>query len=202
MSTETITTTAALPLATAKSIASLAMFADKANSPTPALQVIELTFTEDSVIAVATDRYCAARARFTYSGPAIGKFYLDHAGAKFITGLVKAPNAVVEFDTAANTVAYQQYGDYQAKHFGNEYRAKFPAIESIMDAHKPGTSTGNSFTVEFLGKLGKVVGIDGKKITVWHLEPGDNSDAPHRPAPSMATSEEFQVLIQPNLKSR
>ena len=195
------TTTAALPLATAKSIASLAVFADKPKSATPALQVIQLTFTEDSVIAVATDRYCAARVKFNYSGPAIGSVYVDHAGAKFITGLLTKPGITVEFNAEDNSIAYQQYGDYQAKHYCAPYRAKFPAIESILDGHKPGTSTGNSFTVEFLGKLGKVVGIDGKKITVWHLEPGESVN-PNRPSPSMATSEEFQVLIQPNLKSR
>jgi hypothetical protein len=198
------TTTAALPLATAKSIASLAVFADKPKSATPALQVIQLTFTEDSVIAVATDRYCAARVKFNYSGPAIGSVYVDHAGAKFITGLLAKPGVMVEFSIEANgqlIIAYQQYGDYQATHYAPRYLAKFPAIESILDGHKPGTSTGNSFTVEFLGKLGKVVGIDGKKITVWHLEPGESVN-PNRPSPSMATSEEFQVLIQPNLKPR
>jgi hypothetical protein len=194
------TTTAALPLATAKSIASLAVFADKPKGDVRALQVIKLTFTEDSVIAIATDRYCAARVKFTYSGPAIGSVYIDHAGAKFITGLVAKSGAVVEFDSETNSIAYQQFSDYQAMHYCPAYSGNYPPVETMLDGHKAGSSVGNAFTVDFLAKLGKVVGIDGKKITVWHLEPGESAN-PNRPTPWMATSDEFQVLIQPNLGS-
>jgi hypothetical protein len=195
------TTTAALPLATAKSIASLAVFADKPKSATPALQVIELNFTEDSVIAVATDRYTAGKAVFTYSGPAIGRVYLDHAGAKFITGLLAKPGVMVEFSIEANgqlIIAYQQYGDYQATHYAPRYLAKFPGIESMIDGHKAGTMATTAFTIELLAKLGKVVGIDGKKIGVWTFTPGE-TDRPDRPAPILATKDEFSVIIQPNL---
>jgi hypothetical protein len=201
MDTITTTTTASLTLDVAKSIASLAVFAEPAKGTTPALQVIELNFTEDSVIAVATDRYTAAKAVFAYPGDAIGRVYLDHAGAKFISGLVASPGMMVEFTPEENgqlAIAYQQFGDYQARHYSPRYLAKFPGIESMIDGHKAGTMATTAFTIELLAKLGKVVGLNGKKIGVWTFTPGE-TDRPDRPAPILATKDEFSVLIQPNL---
>jgi DNA polymerase III sliding clamp (beta) subunit (PCNA family) len=196
MNTETITTTeltAQLPLVVAKSIASMAVLAD-AKATAPALGLIKVVFDETSLTAIATDRYVAGRAKFTYDGDARGTIYLTTAMAKFITGLKNGD--VVNFDLAADGCL--TVSNYATGMTDTHYKGNYPAVETIIDGHKPGTTEGQSFTVELIAKLGKLVGIDGKKITVWHLQPG-TSERPDRPAPVLATKDEFQVIIQPNL---
>lgn len=194
MSTETITTTeltASLPLAVAKSIASMVVLTSK-EKLTPALTLIKVVFDETSITAIATDRYVAGRAKFTYDGDARGTIYLTAAMAKFITGL---KNAVVDFELVDNRLTVSDRSNAIAD---ANYKGQFPAVETLIDGHKPGTTDGQSFTVELIAKLGKIVGVDGKKLTVWHLQPG-TTENPNRPAPIIATSEEFTVLIQPRL---
>jgi DNA polymerase III sliding clamp (beta) subunit (PCNA family) len=198
MSTETITSTeltAQLPLAVAKSIASMVVLTSK-DKITPALTVIKVVFDETSITAIATDRYVAGRAKFTYDGDARGTIYLTAAMAKFITGL--KGGRIVNFKLTDGSLTVD---DFSASISDANYKGNYPAVETLIDGHKPGTTEGQSFTVELIAKLGKIVGVDGKKLTVWHLEPG-TSERPERPAPIIATNEEFTVLIQPNLVRR
>jgi hypothetical protein len=195
MSTESTTSTAItiyqVPLAVAKSIASMAVLAD-AKATAPALKLIKVVFDETSITAIATDRYVAGRAKFTYDGSITGTIYLTAAMAKFITGL---KNSVVNFELVDGSLTVSDYSNAMTD---AEYKGNYPAVETIIDGHKPGTTEGQSFTIELLAKLGKLVGIDGKKIPVWHLQPG-TTENPNRPAPILATKDEFQVIIQPNL---
>ena len=204
MSTATLesTTTATLPLKHAKQIASMVVFTDSKKGHVPALQLIKLSFDRNNITAVATDRYCAAVAQWGYDatdGEGIGTIYLDQAAAKFITGLVAKPGAVVEFDTSAGTIAYQQYSDYQAKHFCERFSGQFPAVETLFDGLTVGGPSKLVLNVSFLAKLGKLVGDDGKKLDqAWEFT--YHADLrPNRPSPVIATNSAYKVIIQPNL---
>jgi len=198
MSTESTTSTAItiyqVPLAVAKSIASMAVLTSK-EKITPVLTLIKVVFDETGITAIATDRYVAGRAKFTYAGGPTGTIYITQAMAKFITGL---KNATINFELVDGKLTVSDYSNAMTD---AEFKGQFPAVETLLDAHKPGTSEGQTFTVELIAKLGKIVGIDGKKLGIWHLQPG-TSERPERPAPIIATSEEFTVLIQPNLVRR
>jgi hypothetical protein len=197
MNTETIATTeltAQLPLAVAKSIASMAVLTD--GKMTIALGLIKVVFDETSITAIATDRYVAGRAKFTYDGDARGTIYLTAKMAKFITGLKNVP--VVNFEVAEGNLTVS---DSASATTDALFKGQYPAVETFIDGHKAGTTEGQSFTIELLAKLGKLVGVDGKKLTVWHLQPG-TSERPERPAPILASKDEFQVIIQPNLIAR
>ncbi len=191
MSTTTETTIYQVPLAVAKSIASMAVLTDSKSAP--ALGLIKIVFDETTITAIATDRYVAGRAKFTYEGCITGTIYITAAMAKFITGLKNAP--VVNFELLDGKLTVSDYTNAMAD---AEYKGNYPAVETLIDGHRPGTTEGQSFTIELLAKLGKLVGIDGKKIPVWHLQPG-TTERPDRPAPILATKDEFQVIIQPNL---
>ena len=189
--TSTAITIYQVPLAVAKSIASMAVLSD-AKATAPALKLIKVVFDETGITAIATDRYVAGRARFTYDGGMTGTIYIPIAMAKFITGL---KNAVVNFELVDGSLTVSDYSNAMTD---ANYSGQYPAVETLIDGHKPGTTEGQSFTVELIAKLGKLVGVDGKKITVWHLQPG-TTENPNRPAPILATKDEFQVIIQPNL---
>jgi hypothetical protein len=202
--TESSTTLATLPLKTAKQIASLVIFTDK-RSHVPALQLIKLTFDRNNITAVATDRYCAAVAKWGYDatdGEGTGSIYLDAAAAKFITGLTPKPGAVVEFDTEASTIACQQYSDYQAKHYCERFTGQFPAVETLFDSLVAGGVERLALNVSFLAKLGKLIGDDGKKLDqAWEFA-YHAAQNPNRPSPIVATNSAYKVLIQPNLLAR
>lgn len=199
--TEAPSVVATLPLKTAKQIASLIVFTDK-RSHVPALQLIKLTFDRDNITAVATDRYCAAVAKWGYDatdGESAGTIYLDAIAAKFITGLVAKPGAVVEFDTDASSIAYQQYSDYQAKHYCERFTGQFPAVETLFDSLVAGGVERLALNVSFLAKLGKLIGDDGKKLDqAWEFT-YHAAQNPNRPSPVIATNSAYKVLIQPNL---
>ena len=184
-----------VPLAVAKSIASMAVLTSK-EKITPVLTLIKVVFDDTGITAIATDRYVAGRAKFTYAGGPTGTIYITQAMAKFITGL--KGGRIVNFKLADGSLTVD---DFSASISDANYKGNYPAVETLIDGHKPGTTEGQSFTVELIAKLGKIVGVDGKKLTVWHLEPG-TSERPERPAPIIATNEEFTVLIQPNLVRR
>ena len=199
--TEAPSVVATLPLKTAKQIASLIVFTDK-RSHVPALQLIKLTFDRDNITAIATDRYCAAVAKWGYDatdGESAGTIYLDAIAAKFITGLVAKPGAVVEFDTDASSIAYQQYSDYQAKHYCERFTGQFPAVETLFDSLVAGGVERLALNVSFLAKLGKLIGDDGKKLDqAWEFA-YHAAQNPNRPSPVIATNSAYKVLIQPNL---
>lgn len=200
-----VATKASLPLKVAKQIASMVLFTDK-KSHVPALQLIKITF-DSKITAVATDRYCAAVGQWHYDATDTdsdnhGTVYIDAAAAKFITGLVARPGAVVEFDTEPNgqvRVKYQQYSDYQAMQTVPAFDGKFPAVETLFDDLVVGGVEKISLNVSFLAKLARLIGDDGKKLDqAWNFtyHTGPN---PNRPSPVVATNSAYRVLIQPNL---
>jgi hypothetical protein len=194
----------ALPLKVAKQLASLAVFAETKKGTTPALQVVRLTFTAGSVSGVATDRYCIAKATFTTDSTDEGVMYLDQAGAKWITGLVAKPAAMVEFATGQNglELSYQQFSDYLSMHYCERYSANYPAVETLFDGLEVGGVERLSLNVSMLAKLAKLIGDEGKKLdSTWEFtyHTGPN---PNRPNPILAKNSAYQVWIQPALLSR
>ena len=191
-----------VPLKVAKQLASLAVFAETKKGTTPALQVVRLTFTAGSVSGVATDRYCIASATFTAESADEGVIYLDQAGAKWINGLLAKPGAMVEFDIETNSIAYQQYGDYQTVHYCPAYQFTYPAVDRMFDGLEVGGVEKLALNVSMLAKLAKLIGDDGKKLdSTWEFtyHTGPN---PNRPNPILAKNSAYQVWIQPALLSR
>jgi hypothetical protein len=200
--------TLSLALTTAKQIASLVAFTDSKKSPVPALQLIKITSDRNFITATATDRYTAVVAKWGYDsidGPEFGPVYLDPAGAKFITGLTAKPGGqAVEFSTEANgqlVVSYQQFEDYQAKHFSPAFNGKYPNVESLFDGLVVGGVEKQALNVTLLAKLAKLVDSNGKKLAdTWEFT--YHTDETNRPKPVLATNNSYRVLIQPALLSR
>ena len=185
-----------IPLNTAKSIASLSNFASK-DKVTPALTVVKMVFAENSLQALATDRYVAIRAKYEYEYDAYGTIYLDAPAVKFITGLKNAP--FVQFDLDGDTLTVS---DGSASVSSRMFNGNYPAIETFIDKHQPATvASAQTFTIELVAKLTKVISAtNGKKVERWGFEQGDDG-IPARPAPLMARASGFEAIIQPNLRS-
>ena len=204
-------TTATLPLKVAKQIASMAIFTDSKRGHVPALQLIKITF-DSKITAVATDRYCAAIGQWHYDatdtdtqGAHHGTVYIDQAGAKFIAGLSPQIGANVEFNVEPNgqyVISYQQFSDYQAKHFSPPFTGQYPAVETLFDGLVVGGVETLALNVSFLAKLGKLIGDNGKKLDqAWEFT-YHKEVRPNRPSPVVAINSAYKVLIQPNLLAR
>jgi hypothetical protein len=198
---------ATLPLITAKQIASMVAFTETKKGSVPALQLIKITFDRNYITAVATDRYTAVVAKWGYDatdGPELGPVYLDATGAKFITGLLAKPGQSVEFNTEANgqlVVSYQQFEDYQAKHFSPAFNGKYPNVETLFDGLVVGGVEKQALNVTLLAKLAKLVDSNGKKLDgTWEFT--YHTDETNRPKPVLATNNSYRVLIQPALLTR
>lgn len=198
--TETgIATQYVLPLATAKSIASLINFASK-DKVTPALQVIRVVLDGDRMTATATDRYVVIKAEYAECPDNFntGTIYLDAAAAKFIAGIkvAKGHNPLITFDTGDDGLTIKANG---ASITIRQFSGNYPAVETLFDAHKPAeVAEVHHFRIELLAKLGKVIDVDGSKIESWNFEYGTRVK-PERPVPVIATASLFKALIQPNL---
>jgi hypothetical protein len=182
-------------------------FTDNKKGSVPALQLIKITFDRDYITATATDRYTAVVAKWGYDaidGPEFGPVYLDTAGAKFITGLLAKPGQSVEFSTEANgqlVVSYQQFEDYQAKHFSPAFNGNYPNVETLFDGLVVGGVEKQALNVNLLAKLAKLVDSNGKKLDgTWEFT--YHTDETNRPKPVLATNNSYRVLIQPALLSR
>ena len=194
-----IATQYVVPLATAKSIASLIGFAES-KGYTPALQVIRVVFDGDRMTATATDRYVVIQAHYAECPDNFntGTVYLDAAAAKFITGIkvAKGHNPLITFDTGDDGLTIKANG---ASITIRQYSGNYPAVETLFEAHKAAeVAEVHHFRIELLAKLGKVVDVDGSKVESWNFEFGTRTQ-PARPAPVIATASLFKALIQPNL---
>ena len=188
-----------VPVATAKSIASLINFAAP-KEYTPALQVIRVVFDGDRMTATATDRYVVIKAEYAECPDNLnaGTVYLDAAAAKFITGIkvAKGHNPLIVFDVDDTSLTIKAN---DASITIRQFKGNYPAVETLFDAHKPAeTAEVHHFRIELLAKLGKVVDVDGSKIESWNFEFGTRTK-PERPVPVIATASLFKALIQPNL---
>jgi DNA polymerase III sliding clamp (beta) subunit (PCNA family) len=157
-----------------------------------------MVFAENSLQALATDRYVAIRAKYEYEYDAYGTVYLDAQAVKFIAGLKGSP--FVQFDLDGDTLTV---GDGSASVSSRMFSGNYPAVETILDKHQPATvASAQTFTIELVAKLTKVISAtDGKKVERWEFEQG-LTDVPNRPAPLMARATGFEVIIQPNLTNR
>jgi hypothetical protein len=199
--TESSTTTelsVSLPVSMAKAIASFGVFTD-AKSYTPSLQQVKVVFGTDSITVVATDRYCAAKAVYTYDGDGTtGTIYLDPAAVKFIAGL-KIKIGIIGFDLMDGRL---KITDFTNTYNGAMFTGQYPAIEPLIDNWQAGSITQAVLKIELLTKLGKVVNPSGDKADVWQFTAGNDSANPNRPVPLMATQGAAKVIIQPNYPSK
>ena len=185
-----------LPLSTARSIASLIVFASK-DKITPALQVVRVVFDHGTITATATDRYVVGQGTYNYAHGASGTIYLDAVAAKFITSYkaAKYHDPMIAFDVWSDLTIKTGDASTTIKMFNGNY----PAVETLFENHKPAEAAEvHHFRIELLAKLNKVIDTDGSKIESWNFEFGTRT-MPTRPAPVIATASTFRALIQPNL---
>jgi DNA polymerase III sliding clamp (beta) subunit (PCNA family) len=189
-----------LPLSTAKSIASLIVFASK-EKVTPALTVVKVVFDQGKITATATDRYAVGQGTYDYDHGDSGTIYLDAAAAKFISSykVARFQDPMVAFDVLDNILKIKTNDTSTS---GLMFEGNYQAVETLFEAHKPAEAAEvHHFRVELLAKLNKVVDLDGSKIENWAFEFGTRTQ-PNRPVPVIATASTFRALIQPNLATR
>jgi DNA polymerase III sliding clamp (beta) subunit (PCNA family) len=186
-----------IPLSTAKSIASLIVFASK-DKVTPALQVVRVVFDHGTITATATDRYVVGQGTYNYDHRDSGTIYLDAAAAKFISSYkaAKYHDPMIAFDVLEGSLTIKT-GD--ASTTISMFNGNYPAVETLFENHKAAEAAEvHHFRIELLAKLNKVIDVDGSKIESWNFEFGTRTQ-PNRPAPVIATASTFRSLIQPNL---
>jgi DNA polymerase III sliding clamp (beta) subunit (PCNA family) len=186
-----------IPLSTAKSIASLAVFASR-DKVTPALQVVRVVFDQGKITATATDRYVVGQGTYDYAHGASGTIYLDATAVKFITSYkaAKYHDPMIAFDVLDNILKIKTSDTSTS---GLMFEGNYPAVETLFESHKPAEAAEvHHFRIELLAKLGKVVDVDGSKVESWNFEYGTRTK-PERPVPVIATASTFRALIQPNL---
>ena len=210
MSTETIESTYVvnkgkvefyLSLNEAKQIASVGVFAGRERDTyTPALSVISVQIVLGGLTAIATDRYCAAKLDLQgLPGDLIAGFYLSPEAAKFITG-IKQPRSyggvslsvIIEDNQLTLSALGTTYTEIMSS-------TKFPAVQTLFDGLVAGPVQELALKPDFIGKLAKLVGSDGKKLDgAWNFT-FHTGPASHRANPVVATNSAYKVLIQPNL---
>lgn len=184
-----------MPLSTARSIASLIVFASK-DKITPALQVVRVVFG-DKIVATATDRYVVGQGFYDGTGTE-GTIYLDAVAAKFITSykVARFHDPMIAFDVLEGNLTIKT-GDASASI--RMFNGNYPAVETLFESHRAAElAEVHHFRIELLAKLNKVVDTDGSKIESWNFEFGTRT-RPDRPVPVIATASKFRALIQPNL---
>lgn len=189
-----------LPLKQLRMVASLSVFASK-DGVMPMLSAIEVRINQGVLVAVSTDRYCAAKLELTADPEVMSGFFLSPAAVKFIAAL-KPPKGFagsVDITIRDGEITFSYLGSSFSERMMD---GKFPAVETLFDDLVAGPIDTISLKPDFIGKLSKLIGDDGKKLDqAWKLEfnTGPNSN---RPNPLVATNSAYKVLIQPNLLSR
>jgi hypothetical protein len=185
-----------------KQIASVGVFAGRERDTyTPALSVISVQIALGTITAVATDRYCAAKLELATEMEVLAGFYLSPEAVKVITG-IKAQRgdyhlASVEIEDNKLTISYNGTTYTEVMFSG-----KFPAVQTLFDDLVPGPIQELSLKPDFIGKLSKLIGSDGKKLDgAWNFT-FHTGPVAHRPNPVIANNSAYKVLIQPNLISR
>ena len=196
---DTITNTKvelSLPLKQAKQIASLAVFAGRERDTyTPALSVISVRIADGKITAYATDRYCIGKLELTTDQESPVEFYLSPESVKFINGI---SNTYRTYNVSLRI----EDGKLAIEFLGNSFSevmfaGKYPAVENLWDNLVAGPVTELGLRPEFIGKLGKLIGDDGKKLDgswrfTFHADPESK-----KPKPVLATNSCYTVLIQP-----
>jgi hypothetical protein len=191
-----ITVELSLPLKQAKQIASLAVFTGRERDTyTPALSVISVRITNGKITAYATDRYCIGKLELATDQELSAEFYLSLDSVKFINGIsntYKAYNVSLTIDDGDITIGF----------LGNSFSermfaGKYPAVENLWDNLVAGPVSELALKPDFIGKLAKLIGDDGKKLDgswrfKFHADPETK-----KPKPVLATNSCYEVLIQP-----
>lgn len=181
-------------------VASLSVFASK-DGVVPMLSAIEVRINQGLLVAVSTDRYCAAKLELTADPEVMSGFFLSPAAAKFIAGLKppKGFNGSVDITIKDGEITFSYLGSSITERMMD---GKFPAIETLFDGLVAGPIETISLKPDFIGKLAKLIGDDGKKLDqAWKLEFNTGPNA-NRPNPVVAKNSAYTVLIQPNLLTR
>lgn len=196
---DTITNTKvelSLPLKQAKQIASLAVFAGRERDTyTPALSVISVRIADGKITAYATDRYCIGKLELTTDQESPVEFYLSPESVKFINGISNTYKAYsVSLVIEERKLSIEFLGNSFSEVM---FAGKYPSVETLWDNLVAGPVTELGLRPEFIGKLGKLIGDDGKKLDdAWrfkfHADPESK-----KPKPVLATNSCYTVLIQP-----
>lgn len=187
----------------ALAVTGLAVFADNPRSSfTPVLTELELKVKNNTLTAVATDRFCVAQ----YVDQIVGDdvtLRLTSEMVKFLATALKTKGMPLdttielgEDNKVTATVAGRTYTD-------TPVTAKYPDVNSLIQNWIAATElTALSINTEFLGKLQKLT-ANGEKATLWRFEHGGNAYNPAKPGPLKATAlkvdNKLTALIQPNL---
>ena len=193
-----LTVELSLPLKQAKQIASLAVFTGRERDTyTPALSVISVRIANGKITAYATDRYCIGKLELATDQESRVDLYLSLDSVKFINGIsntYKAYNVSLKIDDGKLSIEF----------LGNTFSevmfaGKYPAVENLWDNLVAGPVGELALRPEYVGKLGKLVGDDGKKLDgswrfTFHADPESK-----KPKPVLATNSCYTVLIQPSM---
>lgn len=187
----------------ALAVTGLAIFADNPKSSyTPVLTELELKVKNNTLTAVATDRFCVAQ----YVDQIIGDdvtLRLTSEMVKFLATALKTKGMPLdttielgEDNKVTATVAGRTYTD-------TPVTAKYPDVNSLIQNWTAATElTALSLRAEFLGKLQRLT-ANGEKAELWKFEHGGNAYNPAKPGPLKATAlkvdGKLTALIQPNL---
>jgi DNA polymerase III sliding clamp (beta) subunit (PCNA family) len=197
--------TIVMPLKVAKSLASLIVLADKANGTTAALQRINIAVSDNELIATVSDRYVLAVAKYRPESSDDLAFYLDHAMAKFISGikpLSKYSSETITFSVFDNALTVSNQVATQSQKLT---KANVPDLAAFIANAVPATEV-MPFTLnlDFLAKFAKIVDTNGDKLTKWELGQLVGSSAT-RVGPVLLTTDTpadmtISGMIQPNYK--
>jgi DNA polymerase III sliding clamp (beta) subunit (PCNA family) len=199
-STTAITTTPTkfdLPLKQLKMVASMTVFTGK-DGVLPMLSAIEVRINQGLLVAVSTDRYCAAKLELTADPEIMSGFFLSPAAVKFIAALkpAKGFNSSVDITIRDGEITFSYLGSSFSEPLMD---GKYPAVETLFDGLVAGPIETISLNAEFIGKLAKLIGDDGKKLDKAWLFQFNTGPVAHRANPVVAKNSAYTVLIQPNL---
>lgn len=194
-----------LPLKVAKSLASLIVLADKANGITAALQRVNVAISDGELLATVSDRYVLAVAKYEIETSDNLAFYLDHATAKFISGikpLSKYSTEILTFTVANGVLTVSNHVATQNQHLT---KANVPDFLPFIANAVPSTdSVPFTLNLEYLAKFSKIVDSNGDKLTKWELIQ-TNGSSPSKPGPVLLSTDlpngmSITGMIQPNYK--
>jgi hypothetical protein len=192
-------TTINLNARVAKSAASLIAVAADRHS-TPLFQVVRVEIKEQTLTAIATDKYSLAVANYdldTETPEAV--FYLDAAAVKFISG-IKLPKygfaGVVSFEIGEDRLTVAHGGTSVTLAYKSfEYPA--PQMLSLVEGWQRGTE-GQPFGIDpsRFASFAKILDADGNKISRWVMNFGQSTNG-NKPAPLRLSAGEITLLTQP-----
>lgn len=192
-------TTLTLPLAQAKSIASLINIAESSKGIFTVLQYVKVTITDNVLIAVATDRYIAGYGTYLLEDPIEdATFWLDANVCKLIKA-IKAPKyghgfATFDIDPDSDVVISDGVSSIRS----GAPKGNYPPILNLitsMDEATDGTKSVR-LTLSKISQIDKVVPSIGASNT-WHLT-HMASGRENKPGPVRFMNGNMILVLQPS----